>query len=347
MKKRALDKVYDELDIKYSKMPNDKMQESIDDDIEKLQVEMENIQKQIDGMETSKKGLDDETRENLEKEMNKKTQKINNLVGYRKNRTQIVKIIEYRDHLEEKLANTIIARDDSKKAYNEAKKDFIEVSKLLKDEKKTMEMEQDEYNDLQIRKEDAEKEMKKQKEIFYKSQLKIEDLKSKIGKCDLAWRTLFVNKTWNDIHARATGSKVKYTKKVEKEKKLEEPEIEESEVQHEVKATVRKVQQSEVREEQNKESNLPAKITTWSRIKNFFKSLPAKIKEKFGKEDVIEEKKEEKKEKTSRLKSTKQQKDEFLEGLRQNVDADYRKEVREAKAQEYIDKHKAKEQDER
>ena len=47
---------------------------------------MENIQKQIDGMEASEKGLDDETRERLEKEIDKKSKKINNLEGYRKNK---------------------------------------------------------------------------------------------------------------------------------------------------------------------------------------------------------------------------------------------------------------------
>lgn len=55
MKKRALDKVYEEIDTKFKDMPDDKMQESIDAEVEKLQEEMENIQKQIDGMEASEK----------------------------------------------------------------------------------------------------------------------------------------------------------------------------------------------------------------------------------------------------------------------------------------------------
>ena len=135
MKKRALDKVYEEIDTKFKDMPDDKMQESIDAEVEKLQEEMENIQKQIDGMEASEKGLDDETRERLEKEIDKKSKKINNLEGYRKNKTQITKIIEYREKLETKLSETITARDDSKKAYGEAKKELDEVNKILKDEK--------------------------------------------------------------------------------------------------------------------------------------------------------------------------------------------------------------------
>lgn len=45
--------------------------------------------------------------------------------------------------------------------------------------------------------------------------------------------------------------------------------------------------------------------------------------------------------------ATEQQKDAFLESLRQHVDVEYRKEVREAKEQEYINKHKAQEQNQR
>ena len=358
MKKRALDRVYEELETKYKEMPDDEMQESIDTEVEKLQEEMENIQKQIDGMEASEKGLDDETRERLEKEIDKKSKKINNLEGYRKNKTQIAKIIEFREHLEEKLANTVTARDDSKKAYGEAKKELDEVNKILKDEKKTMEMGQDEYNDLQIRKEKAEKELKTQKEIFDKSQLKIEDLKSKIGKCNLAWRTLFANKTWDDIQLRATGSKGRYTRKVEDEERLEdEPEnarqeVDEPEIQAQIAETVRRIQQN--KKQARKGENLPTKVTVWTKFKNFFKSIPAKFRETFGR---VEPEKDEtigsaepkaKSGKPTRTKTaTEQQKDAFLESLRQHVDVEYKKEVREAKEQEYIDKHKAQEQGER
>jgi len=300
MKKRALDKVYEEIDTKFKDMPDDKMQESIDAEVEKLQEEMENIQKQIDGMEASEKGLDDETRERLEKEIDKESKKINNLEGYRKNKTQITKIIEYREKLETKLSETITARDDSKKAYGEAKKELDEVNKILKDEKKTMEMGQDEYNDLQIRKEKAEKELKTQKEIFEKSKTKIEDLKTKIGKCNLAWRTLFANKTWDDIQLRASESKGRYTRKVEDEERLEE-----------FRETFGKVEPEPVKDD--KGSADPKKKA----------GKPAKTKT-----------------------ATEQQKDAFLESLRQHVDVEYRKKVREAKEQEYIDKHKA-EQNER
>lgn len=334
MKKRALDRVYEELETKYKEMPDDKMQEAIDTDIEKLQVEMENIQKQINGMEASAKGLDDETRENLEKEMNKKSQKINNLEGYRKNKTQISKIIDYKVSLETKLANVITIKNDSKKAFAEAMKDFIEASELLKDEKKTIEMDQNEYNDLLTKKENAEKEMKAQKETFEKAQAKVKELEAKIGKCNLAWRTLFANKTWDDIQLRAKQTKGRFTRRKDEEK-IEEPvEIEDQEIKEQVGKNVRIIQ-----EQQKEEKNLPTKVTTWTKIKNFFKSIPTKLKEKFGKEEVAEQ--------TANPKATKQQKDEFLEALRQNVDVDYREAVRKAKEQKYIDQHKAKSREEK
>lgn len=305
-----------------------------------------------------KKGLDDETRERLEKEIDKKSKKINNLEGYRKNKTQITKIIEYREKLETKLSETITARDDSKKAYGEAKKELDEVNKILKDEKKTMEMGQDEYNDLQIRKEKAEKELKTQKEIFEKSKTKIEDLKTKIGKCNLAWRTLFANKTWDDIQLRASESKGRYTRKVEDEERLEdEPEnarqeVDDLEIQAQIAETVRRIQQN--KKQARKGENLPTKVTVWTKFKNFFKSIPAKFRETFGKvepEPVKDDKgsadPKKKAGKPAKTKTaTEQQKDAFLESLRQHVDVEYRKKVREAKEQEYIDKHKA-EQNER
>lgn len=313
MKKRALDKAYEEIDAKYKDMSE------------------EDMKKEITGKEKALENLDGEAREKMKKDLEKKNNRLKNLEGYSKNKTQISKIIDYRGRLEAKLANVIAVKDDSKKAYAEAKKEFVEASKLLKDENKTMEMDQNEYNDLLTK-----KEMKSQKEIFEKAQAKAKDLEAKIGKCNLAWRTLFTNKTWDDIQLRAKQTKGRFTRKKDEEI-IEEPiEIEDKEIKEQIGKNVRKIQ-----EEQKEKKNLPAKVTTWTKIKNFFKSIPAKIKEKFGKEDVMEE------EKPTKQKSTKQQKADFLDALRQNVDVDYREAVKKAKEQKYIDQHKAKSKEEK
>lgn len=325
MKKRALDKAYEEFDAKYKDMSEEDMKK-----------EMETLKKEITGKEKALENLDGEAREKMKKDLEKKNNRLKNLEGYSKNKTQISKIIDYRGRLEAKLANVIAVKDDSKKAYAEAKKEFVEASKLLKDENKTMEMDQNEYNDLLTKKENAEKEMKSQKEIFEKAQAKAKDLEAKIGKCNLAWRTLFTNKTWDDIQLRAKQTKGRFTRKKDEEI-IEEPiEIEDKEIKEQIGKNVRKIQ-----EEQKEKKNLPAKVTTWTKIKNFFKSIPAKIKEKFGKEDVMEE------EKPTKQKSTKQQKADFLDALRQNVDVDYREAVKKAKEQKYIDQHKAKSKEEK
>lgn len=297
MKKRALDKVYEEIDAKYKDMSEEDMKK-----------EMETLNKEITGKKKALENLDGEAREKMKKDLEKKNNRLKNLEGYSKNKTQISKIIDYRGSLE--------------------------ASKLLKDENKTMEMDQNEYNDLLTKKENAEKEMKSQKEIFEKAQAKAKDLEAKIGKCNLAWRTLFTNKTWDDIQLRAKQTKGRFTRRKDEEI-IEEPiEIEDKEIKEEIGKNVRKIQ-----EEQKEKKNLPAKVTTWTKIKNFFKSIPAKIKEKFGKEEVEE--------KSTNSKSTKQQKDEFLDALRQNVDVDYREAVRKAKEQKYIDQHKAKSKEEK
>lgn len=329
MKKRALDKAYEEIDAKYKNMSEENMKK-----------EMETLTKEISGKEKALENLKGEAKEKMEEDLKKKNNRLKNLEGYSKNKTQISKIIEYRGHLEEKLANTITVKNDSKKAYNKAKKEFEETSKLLKDEKKTMKMGQDEYTDLQIKKENAEKEMKAQKEAFEKAQAKIKDLESKIGKCNLAWRTLFANKTWDDIQLRATDTKTRYSRKAEE--KIEEPVKEDKEIKEQIGKNVRAIQQEQKENKQDKnEKNLPVKVTTWTKIKNFFKSVPAKLKETFGKEDIVEAKQ------SGKERTTAQQKDEFLESLRQNVDIDYRKAVRKAKEQQYIDQHKAKSQEEK
>ena len=266
MKKRALDKAYEEIDAKYKDMSEEDMKK-----------EMETLNKEITGKEKALENLDGEAREKMKKDLEKKNNRLKNLEGYSKNKTQISKIIDYRGSLEAKLANVIAVKDDSKKAYAEAKKEFVEASKLLKDENKTMEMDQNEYNDLLTKKENAEKEMKSQKEIFEKAQAKAKDLEAKIGKCNLAWRTLFTNKTWDDIQLRAKQTKGRFTRRKDEEI-IEEPiEIEDKEIKEQIGKNVRKIQ-----EEQKEEKNLPAKVTTWTKIKNFFKSIPAKIKEKFG-----------------------------------------------------------------
>ena len=329
MKKRVLDKVYDEFETQYKDMPEEVMKK-----------EIEILTKEIAGKEASLAKLDGEAKEKMEKDLDKKTKKLNNLEGYTKNKSQISKIKQYKGTLATKLENAINEKNNSKTAFKEAKKKYEEIHKILSDESKTTQMDQNEYNDLQIQKENIEKEIQKQKEIFEKSKMRIQELQSKIGKCDLAWKTLFTNKTWDDIQLRATNSKMRFTGKTNiKDELIEEQEPmsrEDQKLEEQIKENVKTLYQSTT----GNEENLPAKVTTWSKIKNFFRSISAKL---FGQAEPEKGDNGQKK----AVSNTKQQKDEFLEALRQNVDVDYRKAVRKSKEQQYIEQHKAKSEQEK
>lgn len=327
MKKRALDRAYEEIDAKYKNMK--------EEDIKK---EIDNLEKEMVGKLGYATKLQGEDKTNAENEIAKINIKTENLRGYLKNKNQIEKILEVRGQLETKLTNVTKAKQEAKKEFNKAKKELEKVNKVLANEKKTMKMDQNEYNDLLIKKENAEKEMKFQKESFEKSDAKIEEIESKIGKCNLAWRTLFTNKTWDDIQLRATESKSRFIRKKDEEDKLEEKQ---EEIQQDEKENENLEQEQEQVEDTNKGeiSNLPAKVTAWTKIKNFFKSIPTKIKATFGMEDGADKTEKQSQNDTKEQSDTKEQRDEFLEGLRRHVDVDYRDAIRKTKEQQYIEQH--------
>lgn len=344
MKKRVLDRVYEEFENKYKNMP----QEDMEKDMKTLEKEIEILEKQVAGKEKYSERLQgaakekylQDLEENSKKELDSKKKKLENLKGYSKNKNQISKIIEYKGVLKNKLENTIKAKENSQKVYLSSKERIKEINEILRDEQKISEMGLNEYKDLLREKENAEKEIKDQRQIFLKSIDKIKELEAKIAKCDMAWKTLFVNKSWEDIQLRAMN----YTFTKEKNEKSgavkqkQNVDLEEQQIKEQIGENVRKIQISE-------EWNLPAKVSAWTKVKNFFKSIPTKIKEKFTKNKVVEEEKHE--EQTITETPTIQPKDEFIEGLRRHVDIDYKEAERKAKEQKYIDDHKAKSQKEK
>lgn len=140
--------------------------------------------------------------------------------AYIKNKAQIQQIRAFKANMEKKLPAEIKKRDESEAKIKTAETELKEVLKTLSDEKLTMNMMGDEYNNLQIKKESLEKELKEQTEIYKKSKERILELEAKIGKCDLAWKTLFTGKTWDDIQRRALDPNRKFTRKVDENSKL-------------------------------------------------------------------------------------------------------------------------------
>ena len=275
-----------------------------------------------------------------------------NLKAYSKNKAQIQQIRAVKANMEKKLPAEIKKRDESEAKIKTAETELKEVLKTLSDEKLTMNMMGDEYNNLQIKKESLEKELKEQTEIYKKSKERILELEAKIGKCDLAWKTLFTGKTWDDIQRRALDPNRKFTRKVDENSKLKPENAKgkklspEEQMKADIAKTVDDVQK-EQQENNGKDkgegegkSDLPAptpKHPRWEKFKNFFKNAGRKIKEIFVGED---ETKEPDYSKMDNIPADKR--DQFLEELRKHVDKEYGKEVREQKEAKYMEQHQAK-----
>ena len=375
-----LEEMYQEIDSKYSKLSENEIKELIavgearaegsNEEVDKLKETIKTkeqliaalmdkessprIQKAIADAEMELKEAQGKLTEH-ERQQNLFKKGQVNLKAYSKNKAQIQQIRAVKANMEKKLPAEIKKRDESEAKIKTAETELKEVLKILSDEKLTMNMMGDEYNNLQIKKEGLEKELKEQTEINKKSKERILELEAKIGKCDLAWKTLFTGKTWDDIQRRALDPNRKFTRKVDENSKLKPENAKgkklspEEQMKADIAKTVDDVQK-EQQENNGKDkgegegkSDLPAptpKHPRWEKFKNFFKNAGRKIKEIFVGED---ETKEPDYSKMDNIPADKR--DQFLEELRKHVDKEYGKEVREQKEAKYMEQHQAKPKD--
>ncbi len=375
-----LEEMYQEIDSKYSKLSENEIKELIavgearaegsNEEVDKLKETIKTkeqliaalmdkessprIQKAIADAEMELKEAQGKLTEH-ERQQNLFKKGQVNLKAYSKNKAQIQQIRAFKANMEKKLPAEIKKRDESEAKIKTAETELKEVLKTLSDEKLTMNMMGDEYNNLQIKKESLEKELKEQTEIYKKSKERILELEAKIGKCDLAWKTLFTGKTWDDIQRRALDPNRKFTRKVDENSKLKPENAKgkklspEEQMKADIAKTVDDVQK-EQQENNGKDkgegegkSDLPAptpKHPRWEKFKNFFKNAGRKIKEIFVGED---ETKEPDYSKMDNIPADKR--DQFLEELRKHVDKEYGKEVREQKEAKYMEQHQAKPKD--
>lgn len=375
-----LEEMYQEIDSKYSKLSENEIKELIavgearaegsNEEVDKLKETIKTkeqliaalmdkessprIQKAIADAEMELKEAQGKLTEH-ERQQNLFKKGQVNLKAYSKNKAQIQQIRAVKANMEKKLPAEIKKRDESEAKIKTAETELKEVLKILSDEKLTMNMMGDEYNNLQIKKESLEKELKEQTEIYKKSKERILELEAKIGKCDLAWKTLFTGKTWDDIQRRALDPNRKFTRKVDENSKLKPENAKgkklspEEQMKADIAKTVDDVQK-EQQENNGKDkgegegkSDLPAptpKHPRWEKFKNFFKNAGRKIKEIFVGED---ETKEPDYSKMDNIPADKR--DQFLEELRKHVDKEYGKEVREQKEAKYMEQHQAKPKD--
>ena len=370
-----LEEMYQEIDSKYSKLSENEIKELIavgearaegsNEEVDKLKETIKTkeqliaalmdkessprIQKAIADAEMELKEAQGKLTEH-ERQQNLFKKGQVNLKAYSKNKAQIQQIRAVKANMEKKLPAEIKKRDESEAKIKTAETELKEVLKILSDEKLTMNMMGDEYNNLQIKKEGLEKELKEQTEINKKSRERILELEAKIGQCDLAWKTLFTGKTWDDIQRRALDPNRKFTRKVDensklkpenaKGKKLSPEEQMKADIAKTVDDVQKEQQESNGKDKGEGKSDLPAptpKHPRWEKFKNFFKNAGRKIKEIFVGED---ETKEPDYSKMDNIPADKR--DQFLEELRKHVDKEYGKEVREQKEAKYMEQHQAK-----
>ena len=370
-KNDKLETMYQNIDLKFKDASEEEIKEEIargnlqieenNNEIEKLKETIKTKQQLIEvleGKEESEtspriqKAIEDASKE-LEEAQNKlkdyelKISEIKNgetnLIAYSKNKNQIKQIRTFKESIAKKLPVEIAKRDDSKAKMEAAEESLRDANTKLANEKLTMEMDQYEYNALLEQKAQAEKDVKEQTEIYKKAKDRILELQTKIGKCDLAWKTLFAGKSWDEIQRRALDPNTKFTRHIDEDTKLNRKSgIKEDKLINNIAKTVDEVrneQEDQITNDENADLPVPtSKHPRWEKFKNFFKNAGRKLKELFVGEEPEQEEVD-----ISEMKNIPQEKrDQFLEELRRHVDKEYGKEIRDQKEAMYAEQHKAK-----
>ncbi len=370
-KNDKLETMYQNIDLKFKDASEEEIREEIargnlqieenNNEIEKLKETIKTKQQLIEALEgkdeseTSpriQKAIEDASKE-LEEAQNKlkdyelKISEIKNgetnLIAYSKNKNQIKQIRTFKESIAKKLPVEIAKRDDSKAKMEAAEESLRDANTKLANEKLTMEMDQYEYNALLEQKAQAEKDVKEQTEIYKKAKDRILELQTKIGKCDLAWKTLFTGKSWDEIQRRALDPNTKFTRHIDEDTKLNRKSgIKEDKLINNIAKTVDEVrneQEDQITNDENADLPVPtSKHPRWEKFKNFFKNAGRKLKELFVGEEPEQEEVD-----ISEMKNIPQEKrDQFLEELRRHVDKEYGKEIRDQKEAMYTEQHKAK-----
>ena len=370
-KNDKLETMYQNIDLKFKDASEEEIREEIargnlqieenNNEIEKLKETIKTKQQLIEALEgkdeseTSpriQKAIEDASKE-LEEAQNKlkdyelKILEIKNgetnLISYSKNKNQIKQIRTFKESIAKKLPVEIAKRDDSKAKMEAAEEYLRDANAKLANEKLTMEMDQYEYNALLEQKAQAEKDVKEQTEIYKKAKDRILELQTKIGKCDLAWKTLFTGKSWDEIQRRALDPNTKFTRHIDEDTKLNRKSgIKEDKLINNIAKTVDEVrneQEDQITNDENADLPVPtSKHPRWEKFKNFFKNAGRKLKELFVGEEPEQEEVD-----ISEMKNIPQEKrDQFLEELRRHVDKEYGKEIRDQKEAMYTEQHKAK-----
>lgn len=338
MKKRK-DKIeakYAEYKVKFAGKSNEEMENSISH----LESEIE------DKTASLKKIKDKDEKAKLEAIISKMQQERDNMAGYNKNKDKIEKIRSYKDKLNEKIQPLKEKKAEIEKELEDNKKSteerLQEINQTLKDPKKTENLDQNQYNDLLIEKEKIENEREAINKRIAEVQKRIEALETSVSKCNLAWRSLFNDKTWDEIQVRAMNNK-KYTKKQSKENNKENKKTDKEKADKEESIDIDiDIGDEEVKNNKGKEEtsltqkdDFAERHPILAKIRDWFKGVKTSISRKLSYADYkkIGKDSEEVEETTKESKG----RDAFIEELRRHVEND-----KADKELAYIEKHKAK-----
>lgn len=192
------------------------------------------------------------------------------------------------------------------------------IDKNLNDTKATEKMTNEQYNNLLEEKEKISNERKDIQNKIDKVQKKIDALSRASSKCNLAWKSLFNDKSWDEIHVRAMNGR--YTKKeMETTKQKEEANQEKENIQ----ATTGETRIA-------KTSKFRNRFPRISKMFDFAKTGVKKVSELFKSKQIEENQNDTKQEAEKN-----HQRDAFIEELRRHVEND-----KSDKELEYIEKHK-------
>lgn len=233
--------------------------------------------------------------ENAKSEVKEMNKKLTRIEGLSKNKMSISRIITYKDQLTAKLNNLKNQKENNNKEIK-AKEDEIKsiengnVTKeielklqiiALKDNRDyTSEDAKEEatlkaqLEAIKARKVTLAKEkatLEKDNEAIDK---KIEQTEVAISKCNLAWKSLFQNETWDQIHAKSLEGRFTRNKQKEKELKEEAQKEEQSVEKTDLDNTI-KIDVEEIKKAEAEKAELPAKK---SKLRTFFSSIIHPIK---------------------------------------------------------------------
>lgn len=221
-----------------------------------------------------------------------------------------------------------------------------------------------EYNNSMNNRMDKQAEIDKLNKNIDKCNKELNNLQGMSGKCDLAWKTLFTNKDWDEIHKRALGDGKKFTKndKETDKKELEKTEETENNVKSNIVPIKNTNQQNSLTEVKKPGlfEFIGLKIkSAYKRVKEYFVGNEVeKARAELAQQEAEQKAKQEQEEKAKRqaereelaaqrtaeierIKANKEakkennlQKDAFLEALRIKTDVKYASENEAKKEQE-------------